>query len=144
MTKKTDTKIDPETQAGDAPQDGAAISDDDLQDVINNAAESDAGDANAAASRTTDAETGAQSDPLTAMTAERDALKDQLLQALAETENMRRRSDARRKPLGNMGIHNLPVIWSVPLIIWHGRWHRHQKINRHLMTRCNHCLPALS
>ena len=93
MTKKTDTIIDPETQAGDAPQDGAAISDDDLQDVINNAAESDAGDANAAASRTTDAETGAQSDPLTAMTAERDALKDQLLRALAETENMRRRSE---------------------------------------------------
>ena len=93
MTKKTDTKIDPEMQAGDAPQDGAAISDDDLQDVINNAAESDAGDANAAASRTTDAETGAQSDPLTAMTAERDALKDQLLRALAETENMRRRSE---------------------------------------------------
>ena len=93
MTKKTDTKIDPETQAGDAPQDGAAISDDDLQDVINNAAESDAGDANAAAPQTTDAETGAQSDPLTAMTAERDALKDQLLRALAETENMRRRSE---------------------------------------------------
>ena len=93
MTKKTDTKIDPETQAGDAPQDGAAISDDDLQDVINNAAESDAGDANAAASQTTDAETGAQSDPLTAMTAERDALKDQLLRALADTENMRRRSE---------------------------------------------------
>ena len=93
MTKKTDTKIDPEMQAGDAPQDGAAISDDDLQDVINNAAESDAGDANAAASRTTDAETGAQSDPLTAMAAERDALKDQLLRALAETENMRRRSE---------------------------------------------------
>ena len=93
MTKKTDTKIDPEMQAGDAPQDGAAISDDDLQDVINNAASSDAGDANAAAAQTSDAETGAQSDPLTAMTAERDALKDQLLRALADTENMRRRSE---------------------------------------------------
>ena len=93
MTKKTDTKIDPEMQAGDAPQDGAAISDDDLQDVINNAAASDAGDANAAAAQTSDAETGAQSDPLTAMTAERDALKDQLLRALADTENMRRRSE---------------------------------------------------
>ena len=93
MTKKTDTKIDPEMQAGDAPQEGAAISDDDLQDVINNAASSDSGDANAAAAQTSDAETGAQSDPLTAMTAERDALKDQLLRALAETENMRRRSE---------------------------------------------------
>ena len=93
MTKKTDTKIDPEMQKGNAPQDGAAISDDDLQDVINNAAASDAGDANAAAAQTSDAETGAQSDPLTAMTAERDALKDQLLRALADTENMRRRSE---------------------------------------------------
>ncbi|MDA9958495.1 nucleotide exchange factor GrpE [Alphaproteobacteria bacterium] len=32
-------------------------------------------------------------DPLTAMTAERDQLKDQLLRALADTENMRRRSE---------------------------------------------------
>ena len=93
MTKKTETKIDPEMQAGDAPQEGAAISDEDLQDVINNAAVSDAGDANAAAAQTSDAETDAQTDPLTAMTAERDALKDQLLRALAETENMRRRSE---------------------------------------------------
>ena len=93
MTKKTDTKIDPEMQTSDVPQDSAAISDDDLQDVINNAASSDAGDANAAASETSNAETSAQSDPLTAMTAERDALKDQLLRALADTENMRRRSE---------------------------------------------------
>ena len=93
MTKKTDTKIDPKMQTGDAPQDGAAISDDDLQDVINNAAAADAEDANAAETQTSDAETGAQSDPLTAMTAERDALKDQLLRALADTENMRRRSE---------------------------------------------------
>ena len=93
MTKKTDTKIDLEMQTGDAPLDGAAISDDDLKDMINNAASSDAGDANSAAAQTSDAETGAQSDPLTAMTAERDALKDQLLRALADTENMRRRSE---------------------------------------------------
>ena len=93
MTKKTDTKIDPEMQTGEALQDGAAISNDDIQDVINNAAAPDAGDANAAEAQTTDAEIGAQSDPLTAMTAERDALKDQLLRALAETENMRRRSE---------------------------------------------------
>ncbi len=93
MTKKTDTKIDPEMQTGDAPRDGAAISDDDLQDVINNASAPDVGDANVAAEQTSDAETGAQSDPLTAMTAERDALKDQLLRALADTVNMRRRSE---------------------------------------------------
>ena len=93
MTKKTDTKIDSELQTGDAPQDGAAINDDDLQDVINNAATSDAEGTDAAAEQTSDAETGAQADPLTAMTAERDALKDQLLRALADTENMRRRSE---------------------------------------------------
>ena len=93
MTKKTDTKIDPEMQTSDAPQDGAAISDDDLQDVVNDAAAPDAGDANAATAETSDTETCVQSDPLTAMTAERDALKDQLLRALADTENMRRRSE---------------------------------------------------
>ena len=93
MTKKTDTKIDPETQAGDAPQDGAAINNDDLQDVTNNAAASDAKGTNGAAEQTSDAETSAPADPLTAMTAERDALKDQLLRALADTENMRRRSE---------------------------------------------------
>ena len=93
MTKKTDTKIDPEIQTGDAPRDGAAISDDDLQDVINDASAPDVGDAKVAAEQTSDAETGAQSDPLTAMTAERDALKDQLLRALADTVNMRRRSE---------------------------------------------------
>ena len=43
-----------------------------------------------------DAETKGDSeaqDPLTAMIAERDQLKDQLLRALADTENMRRRSE---------------------------------------------------
>ena len=93
MTKKTEKKIDQEMQTGDAPQDGAAISVNDPQDVINNAAAPDIGDANAAAAQTSEAKTGAQSDPLIAMTAERDALKDQLLRALAETENMRRRSE---------------------------------------------------
>ena len=43
--------------------------------------------------RSNDVEAGQDVDPLTAMTAERDALKDQLLRALADTENMRRRSE---------------------------------------------------
>ena len=38
-------------------------------------------------------EASQNADPLIAMTAERDALKDQLLRALADTENMRRRSE---------------------------------------------------
>ena len=80
-------------QAGAAAQDAAPISDDDLQDVINNATAADAEPENAAAAKASDVEAGQDSDPLTAMTAERDALKDQLLRALADTENMRRRSE---------------------------------------------------
>ena len=40
-----------------------------------------------------DAGSGHEDDPLTAIMVERDALKDQLLRALADTENMRRRSE---------------------------------------------------
>jgi len=80
-------------QAGAAAKDAAPISDDDLQDVINNATAADAEPENAAAAQASDVEAGQDSDPLTAMTAERDALKDQLLRALADTENMRRRSE---------------------------------------------------
>ena len=80
-------------QAVATAQDAAPISDDDLQDVINNATAADAEPENAAAAQASDVEAGQDSDPLTAMTAERDALKDQLLRALADTENMRRRSE---------------------------------------------------
>jgi len=80
-------------QAGAAAKDAAPISDDDLQDVINNATAADAEPENAAAAQASDVGAGQDSDPLTAMTAERDALKDQLLRALADTENMRRRSE---------------------------------------------------
>lgn len=93
MGKKTDTNLDADMQAGAAAQDAAPISDDDLQDVINNATAADAEPENAAAAQASDVEDGQDSDPLTAMTAERDALKDQLLRALADTENMRRRSE---------------------------------------------------
>ena len=93
MGKKTDTNLDADMQAGAAAQDAAPISDDDLQDVINNETAADAEPENAAAAQASDVEAGQDSDPLTAMTAERDALKDQLLRALADTENMRRRSE---------------------------------------------------
>ena len=93
MGKKTDTNLDADMQAGAAAQDAAPISDDDLQDVINNATAADAEPENAAAAQASDVGAGQDSDPLTAMTAERDALKDQLLRALADTENMRRRSE---------------------------------------------------
>ena len=93
MGKKTDTNLDADMQAGAAAQDAAPISDDDLLGVINNATAADAEPENAAAAQASDVEAGQDSDPLTAMTAERDALKDQLLRALADTENMRRRSE---------------------------------------------------
>ena len=93
MGKKTDTNLDADMQAGAAAQDASPISDDDLQDVINNATAADAEPESAAAAQASDVEAGQDSDPLTAMTAERDALKDQLLRALADTENMRRRSE---------------------------------------------------
>ena len=93
MGKKTDTNLEADMQAGAAAQDAAPISDDDLQDVINNATAADAEPESAAAAQASDVESGQDSDPLTAMTAERDALKDQLLRALADTENMRRRSE---------------------------------------------------
>jgi len=93
MGKKTDTNLDVELQADEAAKDAAAISDDDLQDAINNAAASDAETENTAPEQTSDAEASQDADPLTTMTAERDALKDQLLRALADTENMRRRSE---------------------------------------------------
>ena len=93
MGKKTDTNLDAELQADEAAKDAAAISDDDLQDAINNAAASDAETENTAPEQTSDAEASQDADPLTNMTAERDALKDQLLRALADTENMRRRSE---------------------------------------------------
>jgi molecular chaperone GrpE len=93
MGKKTDTNLDADMQAGAAAQDAAPISDDDLQDVINNATAADAEPENAAAAQASDVEAGQDSDPLTAITAECDALKDQLLRALADTENMRRRSE---------------------------------------------------
>ena len=93
MGKKTDTNLDADTQASAAAQDAASISDDDLQDVTNNVTAADTEPENAAAAQASDVEAGQDADPLTAMTAERDALKDQLLRALADTENMRRRSE---------------------------------------------------
>jgi molecular chaperone GrpE len=65
-------------EADKAANDGAL--DDILDDVLGAAGAETAGQAEA-------------QDPLTAMIAERDQLKDQLLRALADTENMRRRSE---------------------------------------------------
>ena len=93
MGKKTDANIDADMQAGETTQNAGATSDDDSQDVNNNAAGSNSEPENIAAEQANDVEAVHDADPLVTMTVERDALKDQLLRALADTENMRRRSE---------------------------------------------------
>jgi len=73
-----------ETGAQDPAGSDKAATDGAMDDILN--------DVLAAAGAETKGEAEAQG-PLTAMIAERDQLKDQLLRALADTENMRRRSE---------------------------------------------------
>jgi molecular chaperone GrpE len=88
-----------ETGAQDLAGSEKATTDGVMDDILND--ELAAAGAETTGAETTGAETaGAETkgdaeaqDPLTAMIAERDQLKDQLLRALADTENMRRRSE---------------------------------------------------
>jgi molecular chaperone GrpE len=73
-----------ETGVEDLAGSDKAANDGAMDDILN--------DALAAAGAETKGDADVQ-DPLTALTAERDQLKDQLLRALADTENMRRRSE---------------------------------------------------
>ena len=73
-----------ETGAQDLAGSDKAANDGAMDDILN--------DERAAAGAETKGDADVQ-DPLTALTAERDQLKDQLLRALADTENMRRRSE---------------------------------------------------
>ena len=73
-----------ETGAQDPAGSDKAATDGAMDDILN--------DVLAAAGAETKGDADVQ-DPLTALTAERDQLKDQLLRALADTENMRRRSE---------------------------------------------------
>ena len=91
MSKKTDNEHSADAQSGDAAQDVQPITDSDLYNAIDQAATPEPTEAGDDAVPSADA--GADADPLAAITAERDALKDQLLRALADTENMRRRSE---------------------------------------------------
>ena len=93
MGKKTNTNLDADNQSDKAAHDAVARGDDDSQDDINSVAAADASSVDAASGNTNDVEADQSADPLIEMTAERDTLKDQLLRALAETENMRRRSE---------------------------------------------------
>ena len=117
MVKKIDTKLDADVQSGEAAQGADPISDDGSHGDINNVAAADAEPEIIAAEQLNDAEAGQSADPLIAITAERDALKDQLLRALADTENMRRRSEREADTARSMGTHNSPVIWSGRLTI---------------------------
>jgi len=76
--------LNAETGAQDPAGSDKAATDGAMDDILN--------DVLAAAGAETKGDADVQ-DPLTAMTAERDQLKDQLLRALADTENMRRRSE---------------------------------------------------
>jgi len=76
--------LNAETGAQDPAGSDKAATDGAMDDILN--------DVLAAAGAETKGEAEAQG-PLTAMIAERDQLKDQLLRALADTENMRRRSE---------------------------------------------------
>ena len=91
MSKKTDSEYPADVQSGDAAKDGPSITDSDLYNSIDQAATPELSEAGDRAVPTADP--GADDDPLAVITAERDALKDQLLRALADTENMRRRSE---------------------------------------------------
>ena len=91
MSKKTDSEHSAEAQSGDAANDAPPTSDTHLHNEIDRTAMPETTDSGDAA--VLPANDGADADPLAAITAERDALKDQLLRALADTENMRRRSE---------------------------------------------------
>ncbi len=95
MGKTIDEKLEAGIQANEDAQaslNETSISDDDLQNGDNLAAMGVETE-NTETAQKSAAELSQDADPLIVMTAERDALKDQLLRALAETENMRRRSE---------------------------------------------------
>ena len=93
MGNKTETHKDVDKLPGDTDDEAVGISGDELQNGTNSSAAVNAKPENPAQENNIGELAGQSSDPLIAMTEERDALKDQLLRALAETENMRRRSE---------------------------------------------------
>ena len=92
MGKEPNKNLDPDIHSSEDAQNSATMNGVDLQDANDNAS-SDADMVNTASEQVSDAGSGHEDDPLTAIMVERDALEDQLLRALADTENMRRRSE---------------------------------------------------
>ena len=93
MGKKTNPNNNAGKQTDEDAQDAAPVTGGDSEEFVNNAEAAGSETENAVSAQTDNVEAGDAADPLTAMTAERDSLKDQLLRALADTENMRRRSE---------------------------------------------------
>ena len=93
MANKTDTNHDVDQPPGENADEPVDINDGDSQNVTNSSEAPDDKPENSIQDDSNDNLTGQSSDPMITMKEERDALKDQLLRALAETENMRRRSE---------------------------------------------------
>jgi molecular chaperone GrpE len=93
MGKKTDTDYSVDQSPGETVEESAVINSDDVQNVTKNSMTADADSEKLADENTNNDSAEQRLDPLTIITEERDALKDQLLRALAETENMRRRNE---------------------------------------------------
>ena len=104
MGKTTDTNVEAAVDADEVAQDVAQVSDDDLPSNSDNPEASESELENSELTQTSDVESGQEADPLIAMTSERDALKEQLLRALAETENMRRRSEREADTARKFGL----------------------------------------
>jgi molecular chaperone GrpE len=93
MGNKTDTDYSVDQPPGETVEESAVINSDDVQNVTKNSMTADADSEKLADENTNNDSAEQRLDPLTIITEERDALKDQLLRALAETENMRRRNE---------------------------------------------------
>ena len=93
MGKKTDTDHDVGQTPGEIAEEPVGVNSDDVHNDTNNSMTADAESENPAQEEKNNDLNSQSADPLIVITEERDALKDQLLRALAETENMRRRSE---------------------------------------------------
>jgi molecular chaperone GrpE len=93
MGNKTDTDDNVDQPPGEIAEEPVSINSDDVLNVTNNSMTAYVQSENPAQENTNNDPAGQSLDPLTTVIEERDALKDQLLRALAETENMRRRND---------------------------------------------------
>ena len=93
MGNKTEKNHDNDQPPSEVVEESVAASGDNVEDVSSSSVTLNAELESAAQENSNDDMVGQESDPLTTITNERDALKDQLLRALAETENMRRRNE---------------------------------------------------